>query len=182
MMRHTPGAVLVAVLLAATLATPATPALAKDHMDFQRRQCNSDQAAFQAQVLGCTRVAQSDRFKAQAKGVAYYNLGVAYGINEQLEKAIENYNLAIGLNPDDAEAIFNRDLALLILAEPGEKIGKQPHGKKEVTRSDLPEDMRRTTTRDRATQTKQVRKAQGKRTIKKRLKVKRTRMDRKKIE
>ena len=182
MMRHTPGAVLVAVLLAATLATPATPALAKDHMDFQRRQCNSDQAAFQAQVLGCTRVAQSDRFKAQAKGVAYYNLGVAYGINEQLEKAIENYNLAIGLNPDDAEAIFNRDLALLILAEPGEKIGKQPHGKKEVTRSDLPEDMRRNTTRDRATQTKQVRKAQGKRTIKKRLKVKRTRMDRKKIE
>ena len=124
----------------------------------------------------------TDEAWAQAKGVAYYNLGVAYGINEQLEKAIENYNLAIGLNPDDAEAIFNRDLALLMLAEPGEKIGKQPHGKKEVTRSDLPEDMRRTTTRDRATQTKQVRKAQGKRTIKKRLKVKRTRMDRKKIE
>ena len=185
MKHHIPGAVLVALLLAATpasLATLASPALAKDHMDFQRRQCNSDQAAFQAQVLGCTRVAQSDRFKAQAKGVAFYNLGVAYGINEQLEKAIENYNLAIGLNPDHAEAVFNRDLALLILAKPGEKIDKQPHGKKEVTRSDLPEDMRRMTTRDKATQTKQVRKAQGKRTIKKRIKVKRTKSDRKKIE
>ncbi len=182
---HTPGAVLVALLLAATLAslvTLASPALAKDHMDFQRRQCNSGQAALEAQVLGCNRIAQSDRFKGKAKGVAYYNLGVAYGINEQLEKAIGNYNKAIGLNPNDAEAIFNRDLALEILAKPGEKIDKQPHGKKEVTRSDLPEDMRRNTTRDRATQTKQVRKAQGTRTIKKRQKVKRTRMDRKKIE
>lgn len=176
---HTPGAVLAAVLLAATLASPA---LAKDHMDFQRRQCNSDQAAFQAQVLGCTRVAQSDRFKDPAKGVAFYNLGVAYGKNEQLQKAIENYDKAIGLDPDDAEAIFNRDLALRILAKPGEKIDERPHGKKEVTRSDLPEDMRRNTTR-----TKQVRKVQGQRTIKKQKKAKqkkakRTRMDRKKIE
>ena len=66
--------------------------------------------------------------------------------------------------------------------KPGDKIDERPHGKKEVTRSDLPEDMRRVTTR-----TKQVPKAQGKRTIKKRTikkqkKAKRTRMDRKKIE
>jgi len=171
-----PGAVLIAVLLL------GSPALAKDHMDFQRQQCNSDQAEFETQILGCTRIAQSDRFKDQAKGVAFYNLGVAYGKNEQLERAIENYDKAIGLNPDDAEATFNRDLALQILAKPGEKIDEQPHGKKEVTRSDLPEDMRRNTTRDKATPTKQTRKAQEKRTIKKRQKVKRTRMDRKKIE
>lgn len=173
---HTPGAVLAAVLLA------GSPALAKDHMDFQRQQCNSGQAGFEAQVLGCTRIAQSDRFKDTAKGIAFYNLGVAYGKDEQLEKAIENYDKAIGLNPDDAEAVFNRDLALRILEKPGEKIDERPHGKKEITRSDLPEDMRRTTTRDKATQTKQVRKAQGKRTIKKRKKAKRIRMDRKKIE
>ena len=176
MKHHTPGAVLAAVLLA------GSPALATDHMDFQRRQCNSGQAAFDAQILGCTRIARSDRFKDPAKGVAFYNLGVAYGKNEQLEKAIENYDKAIGLNPDDAEAAFNRDLAVRILAKPGDKIDERPHGKKEVTRSDLPEDMRRVTTR-----TKQVPKAQGKRTIKKRTikkqkKAKRTRMDRKKIE
>lgn len=170
---HTPGAVLAAVLLA------ASPALATDHMDFQRRQCNSDQAGFDAQILGCTRISQSDRFKDQAKGVAFYNLGVAYGINEQLQTAIENYDKAIGLNPDDAEAAFNRALALRMLEKPGEKIDEQPNGKKEITRTDLPEDMRRNTT---TTQTKQVRKVQEKRTIKKQKKVKRTRVDRKKVE
>ena len=176
MKHHTPGAVLAAVLLA------GSPALATDHMDFQRRQCNSGQAAFDAQILGCTRIARSDRFGDPAKGVAFYNLGVAYGKNEQLEKAIENYDKAIGLNSDDAEAIFNRDLASRILKEPEKKIDGQPYGKKEITRLDLPADMRRITTRDKATRTKQTRKAQRKRTIKKRQKVKRIRMDRKKIE
>ncbi|MCH8238082.1 MAG: tetratricopeptide repeat protein [Proteobacteria bacterium] len=176
---HIPGAVLAAVLLAAPLASPA---LASDHMDFQRTQCNSDRAAFEAQILGCTRIARSDRFGDPAKGVAFYNLGVAYGKNEQLEKAMENYDKAIDLNPDDAEAIFNRDLALRILAKPGEKIDEEPHGKKEVTRSDLPEDMRRVTTRDKATQTKQGSRAIGKRKVRKQKRAKRTRMDRKKIE
>lgn len=174
---HTPGAVLAAVLLA------ASPALATDHMDFQRRQCNSDQAGFDAQILGCTRISQSDRFKDQAKGVAFYNLGVAYGINEQLQTAIENYDKAIGLNPDDAEAAFNRDLALRMLEKPGEKIDEQPNGKKEITRTDLPEDMRRnTTSRDKATQTKQGSRAIVKRKVRKQKKAKRTRMERKKIE
>ena len=36
-----------------------------------------------AQVRGCSKVAGSDRFGAAAKDIAYYDMGVAYGLNGQ---------------------------------------------------------------------------------------------------
>lgn len=180
MMRFNISAVLLAVLL--MTAVPGAPALASDHMDFHRRQCNSDNAALAAQVRGCSKIAGSDRFQAGAKGIAYYNMGVAYGLNGQFNKAVENYTKALRLNPRDAEAAGNRDLALQVLKEPGKKPGGQPNPKKEIARTDLPEDMRRNTSATKMTQKRQVQKAQEKRTIKKQIKAKRTRAERKKVE
>ncbi len=177
MMRSMTLAAVFAVLL-----IPGPPALASSHMDFHRQQCNSDNAALAAQVRGCSKIAGSDRFEADAKGIAYYNMGVAYGLNEQFNKAVENYTKALRLNPRDAEAAGNRDLALQVLKEPGKKPGGLPNGKKEIARTDLPEDMRRSTSSGKATQKKQVRKTQEKRTIKKRVKAKRTKAERKKVE
>ncbi|MAF95128.1 MAG: hypothetical protein CMM60_05170 [Rhodospirillaceae bacterium] len=177
MMRFKICAAVLSVLL-----MPVAPVLASDHMDFHRQQCNSTTAALAAQVRGCSKIAGSDRFEAAAKGIAYYNMGVAYGGNEQLKKAVESYTKALKLNPGDAEAAFNRDLALRALKEPGKKPGGQPNGKKEIARTDLPEDMRRTTSSQKAAQKKQAQKAQEKRTIKKQTKAKRTRAERKKVE
>ena len=168
----------------------AVPAVASDHMDFHRQQCNSDKAALAAQVRGCSKIAGSDRFEADAKGIAYYNMGVAYGLNGQFNKAVENYTKALKLNPRDAEAARNRDLALQVLKEPGKKPGGQPNGqpggqpngKKEITRTDLPEDMRRSTSSRKVKQKKQIQKARKKRTIKKQTKAKRTKAERKKVE
>ena len=176
--------ILVAAL--AVLLIPAAPALASSHMDFHRQQCNSDNAALAAQVRGCSKIAGSDRFEADAKGIAYYNMGVAYGLNGQFNKAVENYTKALRLNPRDAEAAGNRDLALQVLKEPGKKPGGQPNGqpngKKEITRTDLPEDMRRNTSATKTTQKKKVQKKRKNRTIKKQTKAKRTRAERKKVE
>ncbi len=189
-----------AAALAALLMTvmPGAPALASDHMDFHRQQCNSGTAALAAQVRGCSKIAGSDRFQADAKGIAYYNMGVAYGLNEQFNKAVENYTKALKLNPRDAEAAHNRDLALLALEEPEKKSGGQPNGqpggqpngqpggqpngKKEIARTDLPEDMRRSTSSRKVTQKKKVRKKRKKLTIKKQTKAKRTKAERKKVE
>lgn len=175
---------LAAVLTALLMLGP--PALASDHMDFHRQQCNSGTAALAAQVRGCSKIAGSDRFEADAKGIAYYNMGVAYGLNGQFNKAVENYTKALKLNPRDAEAARNRALALQVLKEPGKKPGGQPggqpNGKKEITRTDLPEDMRRSTSSRKVKQKKQVQKARKKRTIKKQTKAKRTKAERKKVE
>ena len=165
-------------------------AQASSHMDFHRQQCNSGTAALAAQVRGCSRIAGSDRFEADAKGIAYYNMGVAYGLNEQFNKAVENYTKALRLNPGDSDAAFNRDLALQVLKEPEKKPGGrpkgqpggQPKGKKEIARTDLPEDMRRNTSAQKVKQKKKVQKTQKKRTIKKQTKAKRTRAKRKKVE
>jgi len=171
-----PAAVLTVLLM------PAAPAVASDHMDFHRQQCNSGTAALAAQVRGCSRIAGSDRFQADAKGIAYYNMGVAYGLSGQFNKAVENYTKALKLNPRDAEAAHNRDLALLALKEAGKKPGGQPKGKKEITRTDLPEDMRRSTSSQKVTQKKKVQKKRKKLTIRKQTKAKRTRAERKKVE
>ncbi len=180
MMRFNIPAVVLAVLL--MTAVPGAPVLASYHLDFHRQQCNSDNAALAAQVSGCSKIVGSDRFQADAKGIAYYNMGVAYGGDGQFNKAVENYTKALRLNPRDAEAAFNRDLALLALKEPGKKPGGQPNGKKEITRTDLPEDMRKNTSATKVTQKKKVQKAQKKRTIKKRIQAKRTKAERKKVE
>ena len=175
------GLMTLAAVLAALLI-PAAPAVASDHMDFHRQQCNSSKAALAAQVRGCSRIAGSDRFEAAAKGIAYYNMGVAFGLNEQLKKAVENYTKALKLNPKDTEAAFNRDLARQALKEPKKKTGGRPKGKKEIARTDLPEDMRRNTSATKVKQKRQVQKAQKKRTIKRQTKAKRTRAERKKVE
>ena len=164
------------------LLVASKTAQASSHMDFHRQQCNSGTAALAAQVRGCSRIAGSDRFEADAKGIAYYNMGVAYGLNEQFNKAVENYTKALRLNPGDSDAAFNRDLALQVLKEPEKKPGGRPKGKKEIARTDLPEDMRRNTSAQKVKQTKKVQKTQKKRTIKKQTKAKRTRAKRKKVE
>ncbi len=69
-----------------------------------------------------------------------------------------------------------------VLKEPEKKPGGRPNGKKEIARTDLPEDMRRSTSSQKVTQKKKVQKAQEKRTIKKRIKAKRTKAERKKVE
>ena len=164
------------------LSLAGKTALASDHMDFHRLQCNAAKAALAAQVRGCSKIAGSDRFEAAAKGIAYYNMGVAYGLNGQFNKAVENYTKALRLNPRDPDAAFNRDLALRVLKEPGKEIEGQPRGKKEIARTDLPEDMRRNTSATKTTQKKKVQKKRKNRTIKKQTKAKRTRAERKKVE
>ena len=47
----------------------------------------------------------------------YYNRGLAYSRNGELDKAIENYTKAIELKPDYAEAYYNRGGAFLRLGE-----------------------------------------------------------------
>jgi hypothetical protein len=79
----------------------------------------------------------------------------------------ENYTNALKLNPRDPDAAFNRDLALRALKEPGKKIEGRPRPKKEIARTDLPDDIRKSTSRKKAARTKQVRKTQKKRAIKK---------------
>ena len=37
-------------------------ALASDHLDFHHQQCNGGKAVLAAQVRGCSKVADSDRF------------------------------------------------------------------------------------------------------------------------
>ena len=135
-----------------------------------------------AKVRGCLKVADSDCFGAAAKGIAYYDMGVAYGLNGQFNKAVENYTKALKLNPRDPDAAFNRDLALRALKEPGKEIEGRPRPKKEIARTDLPDDIRKSTSRKKAAQTKQVRKTQKKRAIKKQTKAKHTRAKRKKVE
>lgn len=171
----------LAAVLAALLMT-GPPAVASSHMDFHRQQCNSGKAALAAQVRGCSKIAGSDRFQAGAKSIAYYNMGVAYGGDGQFNKAVENYTKALRLNPRDAEAAGNRDLALQVLKEPGKKPVGQPQGKKEIARTDLPEDMRRSTSSQKVTQKKKVQKKRKKLTIKKQTKAKRTKAERKKVE
>jgi len=158
-----------------------SPAWATNHLDFQRQQCNGDAADLDAQIAACARIVASDRFSDKAKGVAYYNMGVAYGANGQLAQAVENYDKAIELNPDDADAAFNRDIALRMLKEPGQKVADQPRGKNEITRRDLPEDMRKNTSAVPVERTKQDREMQTDRTVKQRTKAPRTKMERKKI-
>ena len=179
MMRFTIPAAVLAVLL--MTAVPGAPALASDHLDFHRQQCNGGKAALAVQVRGCSRIAASDRFEAAAKSIAYYNMGVAYGLNEQLQKAVASYTKALRLNPGDSDAVSNRDLALLALKEPEKEIEGRPRPKKEIARTDLPEDLRKSTSRKKAARKKQVQKAQKKRTIKKRTKAKRSKAERKKI-
>ena len=111
-----------------------------------------------AKVRGCSKVADSDRFGAAAKGIAYYDMGVAYGLNGQFNKAVENYTKALKLNPRDPDAAFNRDLALRALKELGKEIEGRPRPKKEIARTDLPDDMRKSTSRKKAARAKQVRK------------------------
>jgi len=79
MMRFNIPAVALAVLL--MTGTLGAPALASDHLDFHRQQCNGGKAVLAAQVRSCSKVAGSDRFGAAAKGIAYYDMGVAYGLN-----------------------------------------------------------------------------------------------------
>ena len=112
MMRFNIPAVALAVLL--MTGTPGAPALASDHLDFHRQQCNGGKA-----VLA-------------AKGIAYYDMGVAYGLNGQFNKAVENYTKALKLNPRDSDVAFNRDLALRALKEPGKEIEGRPRPKKEI--------------------------------------------------
>ena len=180
MMRFNIPAVALAVLL--MTGTLGAPALASDHLDFHRQQCNGGKAVLAAKVRGCSKVADSDRFGAVAKDIAYYDMGVAYGLNGQFNKAVENYTKALKLNPRDSDVAFNRDLALRALKEPGKEIEGQPRPKKEIARTDLPEDMRKSRSRKKAARTKQVRKTQKKRAIKKQTKAKRTRAKRKKVE
>lgn len=170
-------AALVVLLLA------ASPAAATSHMDFQRQQCNSAAADLDAQILGCTTIVESNRFKDAAKSVAYYNMGVAYGLDGQLERAIENYDKAIELDPDNADAAFNRDLAVRALEAKGkkEKIEGEPRGKQEITRRDLPEDMRRNTTGTPVQRNVQEREMQTERNVQERSIAPRTRAERKKV-
>ena len=180
MMRFNIPAVALAVLL--MTGTLGAPALASDHLDFHRQQCNGGKAVLAVQVRSCSKVAGSDRFGAAAKGIAYYDMGVAYGLNGQFNKAVENYTKALRLNPRDPDAAFNRDLALRALKELGKEIEGRPRPKKEIARTDLPDDIRKNTSRKKAARTKQVRKTQKKRAIKKQTKAKRTRAKRKKVE
>jgi hypothetical protein len=72
MMRFNIPAVALAVLLML-----GAPALASDHLDFHRQQCNGGKAVLAAKVRGCSKVADTDRFRVAAKGIAYYDMGVA---------------------------------------------------------------------------------------------------------
>ena len=119
MMRFNIPAVALAVLL--MTGTLGAPALASDHLDFHRQQCNGGKAVLAAKARGCSKVADSDRFGAAAKGIAYYDMGVAYGLNGQFNKAVENYTKALKLNPRDSDAAFNRDLALRAMKELGKE-------------------------------------------------------------
>ena len=69
MMRFNIPAVALAVLL--MTGTLGAPALASDHLDFHRQQCNGGKAVLAVKVRGCSKVADSDRFGAAAKGIAY---------------------------------------------------------------------------------------------------------------
>ena len=47
----------------------------------------------------------------------YYNRGLAYSRNGELDKAIQNYTKAMELKPDYADAYYNRSKAWLHLGE-----------------------------------------------------------------
>ena len=68
------------------------------------------------------------------------------------------------------------------MKELGKEIEGRPRPKKEIARTDLPEDMRNSTSRKKAARTKQVGKTQKKRAIKKQTKAKRIRAECKKVE
>ena len=130
MMRFNVPAVALAVLL--MTGTPGAPALASDHLDFHRQQCNGGKAVLAAKVRGCSKVTDSDRFGAVAKDIAYYDMGVAYGLNGQFNKVVENYTKALKLNPKGPDAAFTGGLALRALKEPGKEIEAPPRPKKEI--------------------------------------------------
>lgn len=157
-------------------------AVANDHMDFQRLQCNSTTEPPAAQISGCRRVAGSTRIKGLVKAKAFYNLGVAYGKEGKMQAAADSFTQALNFNPDDENAAFNRELALLAVEKKDKEAGGGFRGKTAITRLDLPEDMRRNKSASKTTRKKKAQKTQTNRTIQKRKKAKRTRAERKKVE
>jgi Ca-activated chloride channel family protein len=97
---------------------------------------NSDKAKFNLgnalykQSKGDEAIKQFDNIaneaaKADMKAKAFYNKGVALGIQKKLEESIEAYKNALRQNPDDKEARENLQKALLELKK------KNPHKPKQ---------------------------------------------------
>ncbi len=63
-------------------------------------------------IRGCTQVIERGKQESQKnRAIAYYNLGVAFAMKGEVDRAIADFTESIVLNPNDAIAYYNRGLA-----------------------------------------------------------------------
>lgn len=91
---------LAVAIVAIAFAVIPLSAVADDRTD-----CNSHNTRT---IRGCTALIKSGQYDPGATALAYYNRGIAYSNQGDLDTALKDYGKAIALNSRDARFFYNR--------------------------------------------------------------------------